>query len=422
MKLEKYMSTLAIEMTRRCNLNCNFCGKGTAQNIDISKEIIDKTLDEVQDAYIKSLRISGGEPLLAPEMICYLVDQIIKRHIYLNSVFIFTNGNVEPNEELKDSLIDLLVYLKKIEPEIRKYTLWSTKEYVRVYKETSLCKAYIIISDADRPDTNNKQIDKLINYYQNSINDEDFCIIRQSEDFKDLGQITLEGNALKNYKDFCGDKVEIDKIRILDNGYYFMAESANIEYEPFLENMIFVLKTLTVSANGNVFPGCLMSYERVDKNYMFNILDCKNNFFDLVNDFCWSHPLNEKAIKIRSHLKELNFCKEKNIKVKHMQPSDYELMKTFSKLVDVCEEKAKDIHAKLPSLDFTTVDLLASTDLVLNLFDKKIDIDFIKEFLRRCTVWDDEAINMISPEWCKGLINFLAEKYKNENENEGENE
>lgn len=422
MKLDKYISTLAIEMTRRCNLNCNFCGKGTAQNIDISKEIIDKTLDEVQDAYIKSLRISGGEPLLAPEMICCLVDQIIKRHIYLNSVFIFTNGNVEPNEELKDSLIDLLVYLKKIEPEIRKYTLWSTKEYVRVYKETSWCKAYIIISDADRPDANNKQIDELIDYYQNNIEDEDFCIIRQSEDFKDLGQITLEGNALKNYKDFCGDEVEIDKIRILDNGYYFMAESANIEYEPFLENMIFVLKTLTVSANGNVFPGCLMSYERVDKEYMFNILNCKNNFFDLVNDFCWSHPLNEKAIKVRSHLKELNFCKDKNIKVKHMQPSDYELMKALSKLVDVCEEKAKDIHAKLPSLDFTTVDLLASTDLVLNLFDKKIDIDFIKEYLKRCTVWDDEAINMISPEWCKGLIDFLAEKYKNENKNEGENE
>lgn len=38
MKLDKCISTLAIEMTRRCNLNCNFCGKGTAQNIDISNK------------------------------------------------------------------------------------------------------------------------------------------------------------------------------------------------------------------------------------------------------------------------------------------------------------------------------------------------------------------------------------------------
>lgn len=422
MKLDKYISTLAIEMTRRCNLNCNFCGKGTAQNIDISKEIIDKTLDEMKDVYIDTLRISGGEPLLVPEMICYLVDQIIKRHIHINNISMFTNGNVEPNEELKDSLIDLLVYLRKIEPEIRKYTLWSTKAYSQVYKETSWRKAYIIVSDNDRPDTNNKQIDKLIDFYQNSINDEDFCITRQSNDFKTHDGIELEGNALKNYKEFCGDEVELNKIRIIDNGYYFMAESANNTYETFFENVTFILKTLTVSANGNVFPSCLMSYERVDKEHMFNILDCKNNFFDLVNDFCWMHPLNEKAIKIRSNLKEINFCKEKNIKVKYMQPSDYELMKALSKLVDVCEEKAKDIHAKLPDLDFSTVDLLASTDLVLNLFDKKIDIDFIREYLRRCTVWDEEVINMVSPKWCKGLINFLAEKYKNENKNEGENE
>ena len=162
MKLDKYISTLAIEMTRRCNLNCNFCGKGTAQNVDISKEIIDKTLDEMQDTYIDSLRISGGEPLLAPEMICYLIEQIIKKHIYLNSAFVFTNGNVEPNEELKNSLIDLLVYLRKIEPEIRKYVLWSAKAYSQVYKETNWRKVYIIVSDNDRPNTNNKQIDKLI--------------------------------------------------------------------------------------------------------------------------------------------------------------------------------------------------------------------------------------------------------------------
>lgn len=418
MKLDKYISTLAIEMTRRCNLNCNFCGKGTAQNIDISKEIIDKTLDEMKDVYIDTLRISGGEPLLAPEMICYLVDQIIKRHIFINNVFMFTNGNVEPNEELKNSLIDLLVYLRKIEPEIRKYVLWSAKAYKQVYKQTNWRKAYIIVSDNDRPDTNNKQIDKLIDYYQNNIDDEDFCITRQSNDFKTHDRIELEGNALKNYKEFCGNEVELNKIRIIDNGYYFMSESANVEYESFFKNATFILKTLTVSANGNVFPGCLMSYERVDREYMFNVLDCKNNFFDIVNDFCWSHPLNKKAIKIRSNLKEINFCKEKNIKVKYMQPSDYELMKALSKLVDVYENEAKDIHANLPDLDFVTVDLLASTNVVLTLFDKKIDIDFIKEYLKRCTTWDEEEINMISPEWCKGLIAFLLEKYKNEGVNE----
>lgn len=71
MKINKYMSCLAIEMTRRCNMNCKFCGKGKSQNLDINKEIIDKTLDEMDGVYIESLRISGGEPLLVPNLICY---------------------------------------------------------------------------------------------------------------------------------------------------------------------------------------------------------------------------------------------------------------------------------------------------------------------------------------------------------------
>ncbi len=45
-KFYRYMECLAIEMTRRCNLNCKFCAKGKAQNVDITHEIIDKTLDE----------------------------------------------------------------------------------------------------------------------------------------------------------------------------------------------------------------------------------------------------------------------------------------------------------------------------------------------------------------------------------------
>ena len=82
MKLEKYMSFLAIEITRRCNLNCLFCGKGKSQNLDITKEIIDKTLDEMDGVYINNLRISGGEPTLAPDIICCLFDKIIEKHIY----------------------------------------------------------------------------------------------------------------------------------------------------------------------------------------------------------------------------------------------------------------------------------------------------------------------------------------------------
>ena len=44
-KFLKYINTISFEITRRCNLNCKWCSKGDPQNFDISKEIIDKTLD-----------------------------------------------------------------------------------------------------------------------------------------------------------------------------------------------------------------------------------------------------------------------------------------------------------------------------------------------------------------------------------------
>ena len=49
--------TLALQVTRRCNLRCDLCGKGEPQNIDITTEIIDKTFDEVQNYYISDLRL-----------------------------------------------------------------------------------------------------------------------------------------------------------------------------------------------------------------------------------------------------------------------------------------------------------------------------------------------------------------------------
>lgn len=38
------MSTLCFELTRRCNMNCDFCCRGDAQKVDITKKIIKKNI------------------------------------------------------------------------------------------------------------------------------------------------------------------------------------------------------------------------------------------------------------------------------------------------------------------------------------------------------------------------------------------
>lgn len=409
MKIDKYMNCLAIEMTRHCNMDCKFCGKGQAQNLDISKEIIDKTLDEMEGVYIETLRISGGEPLLKPNLISYLIEKIIEKHIYINNIYIFTNGNVKTNLELSYSILKLLNYLRDIEPEIRNIIRWSDSTTEKIYAGTYGSKFNIIVSDHSRQ-TNQRQIDNIINFFHEQIKDEDFSIVRQSDSYNSFGCITLEGNAAKNYKVLLNKEVSLSDIRILNNNYYFMAKSANLSSEPFFKDTVFIRKTLTVSANGNVFPGCLMSYERVDSNPMFNIMECNKDFYKRVNKFCWEHPINEKALNIRNKFSAIEFCKKHNILVKDMSKLDFEGVRLLNNSVNEYERIAKDTHLILPNLNFTEIDLLSSTILSLNMFEKNIPVKYIQIYLKWCTNFDDNTISNISAEWCRGLISFLSEK------------
>ncbi len=415
MKFNKYMSCLAIEITRRCNMNCKFCGKGKSQNMDISKNIIDKTLDEMSGVYIESLRISGGEPFLAPELIEYLIEQIISKHIFINHVCIFTNG-YHRNLELIPSFINLLEYLRSIERDIRLISRWADSTTQKIYEGTNHSKFDIIISDNGR-DVDKHEIDKTLEFFK-QINDEDISVVKQSDTFKSFGQITLEGNAKSNYRELIGDSVSLMDIRILDNNYCFIARSANLSSEPFLKDMTFVNKTLSISANGNVFPGCLMSYDRVDKESMFNVLDCHNDFLDRVISFCWEHPLNSKAVNIRSKFAAIEFCRAHNIDVKYMSKTDYDLTKAMNDIVKGNEIIARDMHSMLPTLDFNEIEAISIATTVLEMFETKTPLDFIKLYLNWCTDFDSDTINTITPEWCRGFILHISEmdkKRKNQN-------
>lgn len=44
------------------------------------------------------------------------------------------------------------------------------------------------------------------------------------------------------------------------------------------------------------------------------------------------------------------------------------------------------------------------------MFNEDIPLDSIKLYLKKCTDFDDNTINSISAEYCRGLILFLSEK------------
>ena len=87
---KKINGDLILEVTQRCNMDCDHCLRGKCRNVNITHEIIDATLD--QFGYIGMLTFTGGEPTLNVEAIEYTVEQIKKRGISIGGFYVVTNA------------------------------------------------------------------------------------------------------------------------------------------------------------------------------------------------------------------------------------------------------------------------------------------------------------------------------------------
>lgn len=88
--MEEISDKLRISITSYCNMNCIYChNEGNLQNAILTKEQIKKIIDECKELNIKSVRITGGEPLISPEIedICKMLSEDYKINVEIN-----TNG------------------------------------------------------------------------------------------------------------------------------------------------------------------------------------------------------------------------------------------------------------------------------------------------------------------------------------------
>lgn len=408
---ERYMDGLSIEVTRRCNMNCEFCSRGKAQTLDITTEIIDKALDEVSNTMIGELRISGGEPFLVPEKIRYLFDQIIKRNIYINAITIFTNGSIiEP--ELIESFSAMLEYIKRREQEYPILKEWFRKTHSSNYSDGHH-NLSIIVSDVAHERTD---VGSMIRYYK-QIEDDEFSIVLQSESHENdtdtlkngVKTLILEGNALENCEHILGKAVASKHIRYLDNSYNFIFRMKDLcGQAKFFESDEFISKTITVSANGNVFPGCMMSYKRVDAEPLFHIAECNNDFFERVKKYCWNNPICKEARDSISEYKAIQMCQERGITVSDIDDrylsvlrcANYVTSKLYTTLFNV-------IHTMLPYLDIDEVELVATAKLVQTLFALGTLESHISAYLDRCSVFNEETVG--TPELCEKILDSLGD-------------
>lgn len=91
MKKYKFIQ-LCIETTRKCNLKCEHCMRGKAQDITLTPEIIDKLLSQVTE--IEDISLMGGEPLLALDALEYLIYAIERHKTKVLYIDFVTNGTI----------------------------------------------------------------------------------------------------------------------------------------------------------------------------------------------------------------------------------------------------------------------------------------------------------------------------------------
>lgn len=100
MDFELQLAGLEIELTRDCNLKCPHCMRYEPMDAYRGTVISPKVIDALFDRYrhIELLLLTGGEPMLHPEMITYIVDKIIEKQVYVEQIQVITNGTIASEE------------------------------------------------------------------------------------------------------------------------------------------------------------------------------------------------------------------------------------------------------------------------------------------------------------------------------------
>ena len=233
--MKLYYSRLQIELTRRCNQSCAHCCRGEAQNIDLTKEIVNDFFEKNDIYYISNLLFSGGEPTLNGEMLEYFIDKIIEKDIIVYSFMLSING-LSYSKELINGLNKLRDYI----------ILKSDSE--RYYPGILM-----ISQDQFHKEANKEVIEKLkdLSYFspidKHIINEED---------------ILPYGRALENGL----SKQQPDLSELIDY-------QKNYRIKEYEGTTYLVIDYQYIAANGNIINNGCESYDLMDEYALGNVQD-----------------------------------------------------------------------------------------------------------------------------------------------------
>jgi MoaA/NifB/PqqE/SkfB family radical SAM enzyme len=219
---------LAIEVTRKCNIQCSHCLRGESQSKDISFEYIDSLLNQVSS--IGHFCPTGGEPSLNVPAIKYFLDGCKKRNIQINTFYIATNG-----VNLTENFINICT-------ELYNYCIIKKSSGVQISNDHYHIKQKMY---------NDTLLAKLPFYSKRN---------KDNENFENGKKLHKEGRALENYKN-----AEI------------------ISYATTLTTETFDTNPIYLNVNGNIINGCDWSYDNQNNHFIceVNYIEKYKNMLDV---------------------------------------------------------------------------------------------------------------------------------------------
>lgn len=221
--MKLFVNSLILEVTRRCNMHCEHCLRGEAQNMDIDNEVIDAVAQHIEAG---SITFTGGEPSLNVKAIQRYFDVAERHNNFPGSFFVATNGK-DNQEELAVTLL---------------------RAYAKCY-------------------------------------DKDMCAVHISSDIFhdtiDRDNNIITGLAFYNPQGHVHPRSESSPAWVIDEGRaneYGWGMREGIELERHFENIIedingdtIYVDELYVSANGLCVSDCDASYENIDEHPLCHI-------------------------------------------------------------------------------------------------------------------------------------------------------
>lgn len=222
---------VAIEITRRCNMKCAHCLRGNAQNMDVTKEVIDKFFDGFAGgAYVSTILLTGGEISLNVPAVRYVLKAIKDRGITVGSFYMVTNGkNLRNLKALVRASLDWYLFCDDNE--------YSTLTMSRDMFHEPLPNLYEV-----------KKTLGALSYFRND---------KDTEGTSREKYLLDEGRA-KNIPEGCG----IKKTPLYISAPTFTVDGGEVQID---EGMVYL------SCTGNVLPSCDMSYDHADAAATANV-------------------------------------------------------------------------------------------------------------------------------------------------------